>query len=92
MKEYTDLMLQDDGWILKKIINEKCNQLNKWGIQMHSAFEWLTYITEELGSLAKAIGEYEYRQGSKEKVVDEAIQVATLALTIAEMFEKGGKP
>jgi NTP pyrophosphatase (non-canonical NTP hydrolase) len=40
-----------------------------------------------LGELAKAIGEFEYRNGTKEEVAKEAIQVATLALKIAEMFE-----
>ena len=85
---FTDLLLKDDAWILKKIIDESVSQVNKWGIQTHSSFEWLGYTTEELGSLAKAIGKYEYRGGSKEEVVKEAIQVATLALKIAEMFEK----
>lgn len=88
MKQYTDLMLKDKRWILTKIYNENTAQYMKWGIQTHSAFEWLTYTVEELGSLAKAIGEHEYRNGSKQKVIDEAIQVATLALKIAEMFEK----
>lgn len=86
--ELTDLGLQNDNWIIKKIANENVSQLTKWGIQTHSSFEWLTYTAEELGSLAKAIGDYEYRDGTKEKVVSEAVQVATLALKIAEMFEK----
>lgn len=88
LKQYTDQLLKDENWIIGKIINESVRQVNKWGIQTHSAFEWLTYTAEELGSLAKAISEHEYRNGSKEKVVSEAIQVATLALKIAEMFEK----
>jgi NTP pyrophosphatase (non-canonical NTP hydrolase) len=88
MKEYTDQCLRSDTWIIKKIVDEKSSQLTKWGIQTHSAFEWLTYTAEELGSVAKAIGEYEYRNGTKEKIVSEAVQVATLALTIGEMYEK----
>ena len=87
MKQYTDLMLLKTTWWIKAIVDEHSRQLAEWGIQTHSAFEWLTYTTKELGSLAKAIGEHEYRGGSKERVVDEAIQVATLALKIAEMFE-----
>ena len=83
----TDKCLRDDFWILKKIANEKANQLLKWGIQTHSAFEWLTYTTEELGELATAISEHEYRNGPRKDVIKEAIQVATLALTIAEMYE-----
>ena len=87
MREITDLGLENDAWIIKKIVNESCSQINKWGIQTHSSFEWLTYTAEELGELAKAIAEFEYRDGTKEQVVKEAIQVATLALKIAEMFE-----
>ena len=87
MKEYIDRCLENDNWIIKKVQNENSNQLLKWGVQNHTSFEWLTYTAEELGSLAKAIGEYEYRNGTKEKVISEAIQVATLALKIAEMFE-----
>lgn len=87
MRELTDLGLERDFWIIKKIVNESMSQILKWGIQTHSSFEWLVYTTEELGSLSKAISEFEYRNGNKEKVVSEAIQVATLALKIAEMFE-----
>ena len=87
MNEYIDRALRDDNWILKKVQNENANQLMKWGIQVHTAFEWLAYTTEELGEMAEAISEYEYREGTKTQVVHEAIQVATLALKIAEMFE-----
>jgi NTP pyrophosphatase (non-canonical NTP hydrolase) len=87
MKKYIDKCLKNDHWIIKKVVDEKSNQLLKWGIQSRSSFEWLTYTTEELGELAKAIGEYEYRNGTKNDVVKKAIQTATLALTIAEMFE-----
>ena len=90
MRQYTDLFLKHDKWILEKVRAEIKYQQNKWGLQTHSAYEWLTYTAEELGSLAKAIGEYEYRSGTKERVVSEAIQVATLALKIAEMYELGG--
>lgn len=91
LKQYTDQCLKDGEWILYKIITESSNQIRKWGTQTRSAFEWLAYTAEELGELAEAISEHEYRNGIKEKVVSEAIQVATLALKIAEMFEKETK-
>ena len=89
LRKYTDQGLINHQEILYRIISEHLCQIKKWGVQTHTAFEWLAYTTEELGSLAKAIGEHEYRGGPKEKVVSEAIQVATLALKIAEMFENG---
>jgi hypothetical protein len=87
VRQYTDLRLKDRRWIIRRIIHEHAHQIAKWGVQTHTAFEWLTYTAEELGSLAKAIGEHEYRGGPKDRVISEAIQVATLALKIAEMFE-----
>ena len=87
MKEYIDYGLEDPDWILREVGAESLRQKAKWGIQTHTAFEWLTYTTEELGELAKAISEYEYRNGTAEDVVKEAIQTATLALKIAEMFD-----
>ena len=87
VNEYTDKKLDGVGNILIKIQDENQRQLRKWGVQTHTAFEWLTYTTEELGELANAISEHEYRGGNSKDVVKEAIQVATLALKIAEMFE-----
>ena len=87
MKQYTDRLLKDDDWILTKITKENHSQITKWGIQSHSAFEWLTFTAEELGELAQAVSESEYRSGTPANVVKEAIQLATLALKIAEMFE-----
>lgn len=86
LKQYTDQCLKDREGILRKIIAESNSQIRKWGIQTRSAFEWLAYTAEELGEMAEAISEHEYRSGSKEKVISEAMQVATLALKIAEMF------
>jgi NTP pyrophosphatase (non-canonical NTP hydrolase) len=80
---WTDNKLRSD--ILTFVDIENMHQLQKWGVQTHSPFEWLTYTTEELGELAKAISEHVYRNGRLEDVIKEAIQTATLALKIAEM-------
>lgn len=68
------------------VYRENMRQLKKWGVQDREPFEWLGFTTEELGELAEAIGEYRFREGLVEDVVKEAIQVATLSLKIAEMF------
>ena len=72
--------------LTKKIIKENENQIAKWGIQRRTPAEWLMFATEEIGELAQAIAEYEYRQGTRKQVVMEAIQTATLCLKIAEMY------
>jgi len=71
------------------VVLEHGRQIAKFGFQTRTAFEWLTYMAEELGELAGAIAEHEDRNGSKERVVAEAIQVATLGLKVAEMFGGG---
>jgi NTP pyrophosphatase (non-canonical NTP hydrolase) len=68
------------------VYDEHIRQVEKWGVQDRTPFEWLTYTTEELGEVANAISECEYRDGNKREVVKEAIQLATLALKIAEMY------
>jgi NTP pyrophosphatase (non-canonical NTP hydrolase) len=84
-----DLCLTYESFVKLKslILHENLRQLEKWGIQDHSPESWLMFATEELGEMAQAIGEFEYRGGLAEDVVKEAIQTATLCLKIAEMFQ-----
>ena len=83
-----DLCFASFNKIVPMLLQENQNQLKKWGIQDRLPSEWIMFATEELGELAEAIGEWNYRCGATEDVVKEAIQVATLALKIAEMFSE----
>jgi len=74
------------GKVIPMVEAENKRQIMKWGIQDREPFEWLGFATEELGELAEAIGEWQFRKGTIEDVVSEAIQTATLCLKIAEMF------
>jgi NTP pyrophosphatase (non-canonical NTP hydrolase) len=47
----------------------------------------MTIITEEVGELAKAMLEHEWGNVLPCEVTKEAIQVATLCLKVAEMYE-----
>jgi hypothetical protein len=72
--------------LIDMVLKENSRQINKWDIQDHDAFTWLGFVIEEIGETSKAISELYFRDGSKEEVVKEAIQAATLLLKIAEMF------
>jgi NTP pyrophosphatase (non-canonical NTP hydrolase) len=85
MRQHTEKGLVNLAKLMESVRQEHVRQLDKWGVQTHSLFEWLTYTTEELGELAEAIIEHEYRDGASDEVYKEAIQTATLALKIAEM-------
>lgn len=74
-----------DPILLDLVRLESARQIGKWGIQDRHPFEWLAYLSEEFGEVSKAINEAVYRNGPASDVVNEAIQVATLALKIAEM-------
>ncbi len=81
-----DLCLVSKEKLIELIDAENQYQLRKWGIQNRTPSEWMMFLTEEVGELANAISEEYYREGSPRDVVDESIQVATLALKVAEMY------
>lgn len=80
-----DRCLKNMDKLTKMILDEHEHQIKKWGVQDLDINEWLNFTTEELGELAEAISEHKYRHGLKGNIMYEAIQVATLALKIAEM-------
>lgn len=82
---WTDGRLEHWTHLASLVLSEHTRQLAKWGIQTHRPSEWVLFTTEELGELAKAVSEHQYRSGSTDEIVKEAIQVATLSLKIAEM-------
>lgn len=84
-EEWTDAEFARFYSLTDAVFEEGKRQVRKWGIQTRTPFEWMCYLTEEVGELAKAISEYAYREGTTERIRKEAIQVATLALKIAEM-------
>jgi len=89
---YRDQCLNNLEGLVDQVLIENQRQLDKWGVQERSAFEWLAFLTEEIGELAQAINDHEYNSdhpaGLKDHVAEESIQVATLALKIAEMFKE----
>lgn len=82
----TDKGLDEADFAL--LVNEDVNQLEKWGFQTHSLFEWMTIIMEEVGELAKSVMERHYRGGDPAAIVKEATQVSTLALKVAKMAKE----
>lgn len=83
---YKDVCFKTINELIDNMKHENARQIDKWGIQEHTLFEWLAYTTEEIGELSKAISEYVYRKGTLIDIFDEAIQTATLSLKIAEMI------
>lgn len=80
-----DKMLNDSR-VFDLVRNENMAQLIKWKVQNRSQFEWLAYLVEEVGELSRNIQQEYYLECEADKVVEEAIQVATLSLKIVEMY------
>ncbi len=81
-----DLCLETYSCITPLIYWENHRQIKRWGIQEHDAATWMLILSEEHGELAQALLQYEYEDGPVDQVIKEAIQIATLAIKIAEMF------
>ena len=84
---WEDQQLKDCQALMFQVLDENIRQISKWGVQKYDVFTWHAILAEEVGELAKAMLEYKF--GSKsttaEEIHKEAIQVATLAMKIAEM-------
>ena len=85
MNTYKDLELKTLEKLKSLIKAENIYQIKKWGIQERTLPEWMLFLGEEVGELCEAVAEFEYREGTTLEIINEAIQVATLALKIAEI-------
>lgn len=90
-EHFTDAGLPEKAF--EFLLYEHKEQIKKWGWQMHHLFEWLAYITEEEGELARAISEYVTggqksggRDGDLLDIAIESMQVATLAAKLMWMI------
>jgi NTP pyrophosphatase (non-canonical NTP hydrolase) len=69
--------------LLKEICGERENQDLKWGEQNHHPERWLSILVEEVGEASKEICEY-----NGKKYREEMIQVAAVALSMLECFDR----
>jgi len=72
---------------------ERLRQLKKWGPQKHSLPVWSAILSEEVGELSQDILRSTFNPKGKpfshDNLVAEAIQVAAVALAIAQCAEDG---
>lgn len=88
--EFKDRALVFIKELMSLVYSENLAQISKWGVQEHNLFLWGNFLAEEVGELHTAIAEFNFRNGSREDIEKEAVQVATLALKIAEMVKHPG--
>jgi hypothetical protein len=70
---------------------ERKRQIDQWGARPgYHPFEWMSILAEEVGALTEAVNDKPERGGA-EKIIREAIQVAAVALAIAENTIAGAR-
>ncbi len=100
-----DYALTPVGQVLSDILDERVRQDDKWGVQDHDQMIWLGILAEEFGEAAKEINELHFRPGDEvhiddshpckvhrvQKVREELIQVAAVAVAMIESLDRNGK-
>lgn len=84
-----DLQLESLDDLMNMVLIENLYQIEKHGIQDKHPSMWVMWTGEEFGELCNAITENRIfpEKVPFENVVKEAIQLATLSLKIAEMYQ-----
>lgn len=75
--------------VIEDVVAERARQVLIWGEQSHSLPVWNTILTEEVGELSKEILGYHFDKGDVENAYKEAIQVAAVAMAIAQSIKHG---
>jgi len=80
-----DRQLYNSAYLFKQVLKESERQVELHGIGKKYIHSWLAILAEEFGELSKAINNYtEGRKINYSEIEQEAIEVATVALKIAE--------
>lgn len=76
---------------LSDVLAERQRQDAKWGEQNHDPFVYGAILTEEVGEFFQAALDTRFggKDGGLDKVRNEAVQVAAVALAIVECLDRG---
>lgn len=78
-----------DTRALVDVLTERDRQDAKWGEQNHDPFLYLTVLGEEYGETCQAALDARFKAASLEKLREEAVQTAAVALAIVECLDRG---
>lgn len=80
---------------IEKVISERIRQIQLWGeCSNNHPFEWMSILGEEFGELCEAVNETCFKNGvhpelgGQDKIIEEATQVAAVAISIIEQIIK----
>lgn len=85
---YTELIADNSDFIFEAVQQERDRQDMKWGYpQLNTFCEWASILGEEYGELAKELNELNFGRGDMCKMIEEAVHVAAVAVSIIEHAE-----
>lgn len=70
------------------VLTEMVHQNEKWGEQNHDPFVYQNILMEEVGEMSQAALKTKFENGDKDKIREEAVQVAAVALAIVECLDR----
>jgi len=73
---------------IEEVLFERQRQFAKWGEQNHDMMTWLAILHEETGELAQASLHQKFGGPEAIRVMEEAVQVAAVALQIVEYLRR----
>jgi NTP pyrophosphatase (non-canonical NTP hydrolase) len=80
------------GSVLAEVSAERAAQDARWGVEDLHDWERISHLTEEVGELAKAANEANFRtsptRGDRTQMREEAIQVAAVAVAIVQSIDR----
>jgi len=74
---------------LEAILAERRRQDEKWGEQNHDPFTYAAVLMEEVGEFAQAALQARFGGPAAERLRDEAVHTAAVALAIVECLDRG---
>lgn len=74
---------------LADVLEEREAQDKKWGEQNHDPCVYLTILMEEVGELSQAVLDVKFGSAPAERMREEAIQTAAVALAIVQCLDRG---
>lgn len=85
--------MKDLTVVLAMVKKERQRQDKMWGYPQNNApFEWLAILAEEFGEFAQAMNDLMFKgEGGVDRVLEEAIEVAAVAVAIVEHLSGEGK-
>lgn len=75
--------------VFEGVIEEVLRQEEKWGVQDHDPYRWLSVLMEEVGEVGKELNDAFHRPLDYGKLEEELVQVMAVCFSMIESLRRG---